>query len=294
MEISQLRYFLAVAETGSFSRAAEACHVAQPSLSQQIQKLEKELRRPLFDRLPRGAILTEAGTRFLPRARTVLSGLDDARREVQDSSLESAEPEGALRIGVIPTIAPYLLPQVVERFLKRYPKVELHLDEDFTVRLLEKLNSAKLDIIVAALPLEGDHVQSQAVFKEELVLALPAKHPLAKKPKVKWMEIDAMPFLRLHEMHCLGEQIEGICQRRGVETRIAFEGSQLSTILRMVASGIGLSMVPSMAVSKEIPGVIFKSMEGIAPTRTVAAAWHLLRYRSKALRVFIEELKAKE
>src|SRR5258708_33998624 len=99
MEISQLRYFLAVAETGSFSRAAEACHVAQPSLSQQIQKLEKELRRPLFDRLPRGAILTDACTRFLPRARTILSGLDDARREVQDSSLESAEPEGTLRVG---------------------------------------------------------------------------------------------------------------------------------------------------------------------------------------------------
>ena len=294
MEVSQLRYFLAVAESGSFSRAAEACQVAQPSLSQQIQKLERELRQPLFDRLPRGAALTEAGARFLPRARTIISGFDDARREIQDAGAENAEPAGTLRIGAIPTIAPYLMPKTVQRFLKKHPQVDLHLDEDVTARLIEKLNSGQLDLVLAALPLEGEHIQAQALFKEELVLALPAKHVLARGKTVKWAALETAPFLKLHEMHCLSQQIEGICQRKGVETRVAFEGSQLGTVLRMVATGIGVSMVPRMAVSHEVPGVVFRAMEGVPPTRTVGAAWHLLRYRSRALKAFMELMKTEK
>ncbi|MGE9267933.1 MAG: LysR family transcriptional regulator, partial [Verrucomicrobiales bacterium] len=208
MELHQLRYFLAVARTGNFSRAAEQCHVSQPSLSQQIAKLEDELGVRLFDRNKRHSSLTPHGEALLPRATRILDEVDTASREARDAT---ELLRGKIRLGVLPTIAPYLLPDVIKNFARNYPGLEIVLDEDTTGQLLEKLLACDIDFALTSLPLGDPRFQTHHLFDEDLLLALPADHPLSRKKAIHTRDLRNERLIVMKDGHCLGDQVLGFC-----------------------------------------------------------------------------------
>jgi LysR family transcriptional regulator, hydrogen peroxide-inducible genes activator len=245
LEIHQLRYFCAVARTGNFTRAAEHEHVAQPSLSQQILKLEDELGARLFDRLGRRARLTPFGEVLLPRAQTILQELGEARSQVQAlAGLES----GQLVVGAIMTIAPYFLPPRLAGFSTRYPNIRLSIVEDTTAVLLNRLHEGSLDIALVALPVRGSELERVELMWEPLRLVVPVKHPLASQKSVSFKQIGREPFLLLKEGHCFRDTTIAACRHARLNPNVVFESGQFASILGMVAAGAGVSVVPEMAV----------------------------------------------
>src|SRR5712691_5688007 len=248
MEIDQLRYFCAVAEAGSFSRAAEQSHVSQPSLSQQILKLEDELGARLFDRLGRSVRLTELGKTFLPRARAVLRELEAAKGDV----VEGKEFIGGLvTVGVIPTVAPYFLPPRLTVFSRKFPQVRLTVVEEITPVLLDRLRAGTIDVAILALPLRGHEFESAPLLTERLFAALPKKHKLNSRPSLSLKDLRAEPFLLLRDGHCFRDTAVAACDRARLHPQIVFESGQFSSLLSMVSAGMGVSIVPEMAIEKK-------------------------------------------
>src|SRR5258708_6255576 len=211
MEMHQLRYVVAVARARNFSRAAEQCHVSQPSLSQQVQKLENELGERLFDRMKREVKLTSHGETFLRRAVRILEEADAAKREAADAkSLLS----GTLTVGVLPTIAPYLLPDVMAAFTEKFPGVQIVVQEDTTTRLLKLALGYEIDFALASQPIHNERLEINELFSEELLLALPPGHLLTRKRRVAAADLEGERLLVMKEGHCLGDQVLGFCDRR--------------------------------------------------------------------------------
>jgi len=263
MEMQQLRYAVAVARTGNFSRAAEQCHVSQPSLSQQIQKLEDELGERLFDRMKRATKLTPHGETFLLRAVRILEEVDAAKREATDAQNLL---RGALTIGVLPTIAPYLLPEVMAQFTEKFPGVEIVVQEDTTERLLKLAHRCEIDFAVASQPIQDGRLEIRGLFSEELLLALPPGHPLIRKRTVAVADLEGERLMVMKEGHCLGDQVLGFCDRRDVKPKISFRSSQLDTIQALVSSGLGISLIPAMAVrSKRGDSPEYRSFQSPRP-----------------------------
>ncbi len=251
MEVQQLRYFCALAEERGFSRAAARCHVSQPSLSQQIAKLEAELGARLLDRLRRGARLTAAGEALLPRARAALAEMAAARGEV--AAREEAA-QGTLAVGAIPTVAPYLLPRALARLARRYPAARVQVVEEITPLLLERLRAGGLDWVLAALPLPGRTREFVAapVLEEPVLAALPAAHPLARRARIGLRELRREPLLLLRDGHCFRTAALAACRRARWRPRVAplsFDSGQFSTLLALVGAGLGVTLVPAMAVT---------------------------------------------
>lgn len=284
VELQQLRYFLALARLGNFTRAAEACHVAQPTLSQQIAKLEQEFGVPLFDRLARGAELTAAGQVLRERAEQALGLLDDAK-----ASVSADASAGRLTVAAIPTIAPYFLPKMLLRFAAEYPEVKLEVREETTVDCLAKLTAGEIDLAVLALPVRGDHLNSQTLFTEELLLAVAEGHRLATKPQVRLKDLTDESFVLLHEAHCLSGQAMNFCTRHALAPLITARLHQLGTVLELVRLGQGVSLVPAMAVGIH-PGLVYRSLAGEKPTRIVGAVWSRLRFHGPLLQAFLDQL----
>ncbi len=292
MELHQLRYFVAVAQTESFSRAAELCHVSQPSLSQQIAKLEKQLGRKLFDRLSRGVALTDAGHTLLESATVILNNIEDTEKRLRDTNdLQDAR----LSIGAIPTIAPYLLPQHLQTYLKEFPEVELTVQEDVTQNLISAMISGEVDIALMALPLEDDRIATKELFNEPLLVALPPDHALGKRRTIKTDQLQHERFIVLGDMHCLGEQVLSFCRVNNYSSRIGCRSAQIATIQKLILSGLGISLLPQMALPAEPPEdgstPIYRELTGQQPVRTIVAAWHRHRYLSLAARRFLEVLQ---
>ncbi len=249
MELQQLRYFCAIADTGSFSRAAQQTHVSQPSLSQQIRKLEDELGARLFDRLGRKVQLTELGRAFLPRARAVLRDLEAARSDVVERKTSISGP---ISVGVIPTIAPYFLPPILATFSRKYPEARVTVAEEITPLLLERLRAGTMDVAIVALPLQvrGHEFQACPLLVEKLYAVLPKQHALAKRRAISLEELRDDPFLLLRDGHCFRETAVAACKRARLNPKIIFESGQFSSILSMVSAGLGVSIVPAMAREK--------------------------------------------
>ncbi len=290
MEMHQLRYVVAVARTGNFSRAAEQCHVAQPSLSQQIQKLEDELGERLFDRLKREAKLTTHGEAFLRRAVKILEEVDAAKREASDAQ-ELAR--GTVTVGVLPTIAPYLLPDVLVAFIEKFPGVEIVVQEDTTARLLKLAHAYEIDFALASHPIQDERLEMRELFVEELRLALPPGHPLTRKRKVTTADLDGERLIVMKEGHCLGDQVLGFCDRREWKPTISFRSAQLETIQALVCSGLGLSLIPAMAARsdrEDLPA--YRSLHTPRPERKVIALWPKQRPLGRAASEFLKLVAA--
>lgn len=285
MEMHQLRYVAAVARTGNFSRAAERCHVSQPSLSQQIQKLEGELGERLFDRLRRHVRLTAAGEAFLPRAERILAEVEAAHREVREAS---GLLRGKLSVGVLPTIAPYYLPAAVAQFARQFPGVEVVLQEETTGRLLSMLAACETDLAVVSIPLKDDRFEFETLFTEELLLALPAEHPLTRRKAVRLTDLEGERFILMKEGHCLGDQVLGFCTSKDFHPQVSCRSAQVETIQALVRAGLGVSLVPRMATSDIAgPGPQYRSIEPPRPERTVVAAWFSPRPPGRAGKEFL-------
>ena len=274
MEFHQLRYFCAVAETGSFSRAAEQSHVSQPSLSQQILKLEDELGARLFDRLGRSVQLTELGKTFLPRARAVLRELEAARGDVVE---QKHSISGPITVGVIPTVAPYFLPPLLTSFSRKYPQARLTVLEEITPVLLDRLRAGAIDVAILALPLRGHEFEDFPLLTERLFAALPKNHKLARRDSLSLKDLRAEPFLLLRDGHCFRDTAVAACDRARLHPQVIFESGQFSSLLGMVAAGMGVSIVPEMAIDKKSRCRYIRIADDQA-TRTIGAA--ILRGRS--------------
>lgn len=286
MEIHQLRYFVAVAEEGSFSHAAEREHVSQPSLSQQIQKLEAELDQQLFDRLPRAVVLTEAGRCLLEYARQILTGIADARRAV--AALEH-EVAGKLSVGAIPSIALYVLPRLIVSFQRAYPKVTFELFEDTTEKLAQRLEDGTLDVVLASTGEKTPTLAPHSLGREPLLLLLPAKHRLARKKAIKWSDLASEKFLLLHEGHSLAITVRRFLAANHLKPELVLQGEQLTTIAAMVAAGLGVTVVPEMMVHTEfVKGCVAVPFARPAPTRELILLRNPLRFESKAAAAFRE------
>jgi LysR family transcriptional regulator, hydrogen peroxide-inducible genes activator len=290
MEIHQLRYFVAVAEEGSFSRAAAKVRVAQPSLSQQIRKLEAEVGQPLFDRLPRSVVLTEAGRCLIDYARQILISIDDARRCVGELQ---GEIGGKLAVGAIPTIAPYVLPELVRKFQEHYPEVTLEIVEDVTEGMIRRIEAGELDVALASTCQQSPTLRRESLGNEPLLALVPEGHPLAKKALVEMDDLKSQRFLLLHEMHCLSQQVHHLLEARHLRPEVALAGSQLGTIANMVAAGIGVSIVPRLMVDHQAtPGCVSLPFAPPVPERELNLLYNPLRFQSKAAAAFRQEAAA--
>jgi len=288
MEMQQLRYVVAVARTGNFSRAAEQCHVAQPSLSQQIQKLEDELGERLFDRMKREAKLTPHGEALLPRAVKILEEVDAAKREACEAR---SLLRGRLTIGVLPTIAPYLLPGVLAAFGDKFPRVEIEVQEDTTARLIKLAEAYEIDFALASRPIQDHRMEVKDLFSEELRLALPPGHPLMNKRTVSLADLEKERLIVMREGHCLGDQVLNFCERRDLKPTINFRSAQLETIQALVRSGVGISLVPAMAAHanrEDLPE--YRSLPAPRPERKLVALWPRQRPLGRAANEFLKTI----
>jgi LysR family transcriptional regulator, hydrogen peroxide-inducible genes activator len=287
MEFHQLRYVCAIAETGSFSRAAEHCHVAQPSLSQQVSKLEDELGTRLFDRLGRRVRLTDAGKIFLLRARAILQEIEAARSEVD---YERKDTKGSISVGVIPTIAPYFMPPHVAKFTKKFPDASLRIIEETTPILVEGVRNLSLDLAIMSLPLKHREFEMIPLHKEPLYAVLPRDHALARRKEISLGDLRTESFVLLRDSHCFHDIAVSACQRARVNPRVAFESGQFSSLLGMVSAGIGVSIVPAMAVDAATDRTFIRIADQRA-FRTIVAV--VLRGRSlnRVQRAFLTHLQ---
>jgi LysR family hydrogen peroxide-inducible transcriptional activator len=286
MEIHQLTYFVAVAETGSFTRAAERCNVAQPSLSQQIIKLERELGEPLFDRLPRRVVLTEAGRMLLPRANSILSELQEIKYGLNE---DIEDGRGVLAVGFIPTIAPFVLPRVIKRFSLDFPLATLTVTEDLTENLVREIVDGKLDVGITSLPIHNKLIRTQELLSEQLLVASSQGHDILNRAILHVQELDDFPFIALSEVHCLGEQVQSFCYQKNLDLQIVCQTSQLTTVQNCVALGLGVSLVPqALALSDSSERISYRALSDAAPQRKIAAATHAERTQSFLAKKFIE------
>lgn len=279
MEIHQLKYAVAVAETGNFTRAAQRCFVSQPSLSQQIMKLEEELDHKLFHRMGRRAVLTPAGEYFLGRARQILFELDNTTKELKD------DPSIARRIviGAIPTVAPYILPGLLEACRRRFPHVQVDTREDFRLRLVESVIEGELDWALIALPVSDRRLLVEPLFREPLLLALPPQHPLVRKESITIGDLAEQPFVLLGDSSSLTSQIQQFCGDHDFQPRVAHRCGQVATVKALIAIGQGVSLLPELTRSPDDEGsLVYRVLSGRAPAREIGVVRHRHRYESKA------------
>lgn len=287
MNLRDLRYLVALAEHRHFGRAAEASFVSQPTLSTQIRKLEEELGVALFERAPRKVMLTPVGREIVDRARKVLADID----QLGEIARRSQDPEsGTVRLGLFPTLGPYLLPHVLPGLRERFPRLEFLLVEDKTDALVERLRDGRLDAAVLALPLADEQLHAEPLFDEPFVLATPAGHPLAERVSLVIDDLDEERLLLLEEGHCLREQALDVCRLAGAGER-DFRATSLETLRQMVAAGVGSTLLPALAVQPPVPalpGIRLVPFRDDPPFRRVALAWR----RSSAIDGLLRGLAA--
>lgn len=289
MELHQLRYFQAVARFRSFTRAAEHERVSQPSLSQQIHKLEDELGAQLFDRLGRHIRLTTFGERFQEHALRILNNLEDARR---DLNAMLGLHTGEVFVGVIPTVAPYILPQALRQCSEAFPAITVKVVEDLTQGLLKGLAEGELDLALLSLPVEAPELMAEPLLRERMLLAVPRNHPLwRRRRRVRLEEVAREPFLLLKDGHCFRDDVLEVCKRAHLHPRVVFEGGQFDTLMAMVAAGAGVTLLPEMARQRyrnEEAGLI--EFAPPRPARTIGIVRAKGKFLTPAAKVFIEAL----
>ncbi len=283
MTLRDLEYLVALAETRHFGRAAERCHVSQPTLSAQLRKLEDSLGIALVERRPRRVALTAAGDTVVQHARRMLRDADDIRALAHASQDPLAGP---LKIGLIPTLGPYLLPRAAPKVAKALPKLQLMLHEYQTAPLIERTLAGELDLAILALPADTKGLVTRSLFREAFLVAMPASHRLAGKKRVKATDLEDEKLLLLEEGHCLRDQALEVCAHVGIDEQ-DFRATSLETLRQMVAAGLGLTLLPSLAAKGPFAsarGLAVRPFAPPAPSRMVGAAWRRSSSRGEAIR----------
>lgn len=287
MEVNQLRYFWELSRGLNFSHSAEQLGISQSALSRSIAKLEQEVGVTLFERTSQGLLLTDAGTLLVKRTQQILGLIDDTLRELQDDGVS-----GKLRVGAIPTIAPYLLPSALKSFGQRYPRAAVVVQEDVTEQLVQRCRAGTLDVAVVSLPISAQYLEQMELFIEPLWMVLPDKHPLARRKHIPLTVVAEHPLILLGENHCLSEQIANFCQERSIHPVAVETTSQLTTIQELVALGHGLSLIPDMARKvDQDPRRVYRPITEPTPFRSIGLIWNTYRYQSQLLVNFREHLQ---
>lgn len=287
MDFDQLRYFLGVAERQNFTRAAEDLAISQPALSRSIQKLEEELGQPVFERKARSLSLTDAGKLLKARARQVLTIIEDTKAEITDDG-----QRGRVRIGAIPTVAPFFLPEVLRTFSREFPLATLIVQEQTTDALIKCCTQGEIDLAILAMPVPAKYLEVEELFEEELLLVLPPNHPLVNKEKIRLSDVESYPFVLLDEAHCLSDNIASFCRQRSFQPVAVERTSQLAMVQELVSLSHGVSMIPEMARQcDQSDRRVYRSLTGRKPTRTVALVWNPYRFQSRLVKAFCEYLR---
>ena len=289
MELYQLRYFLAVADNGNFTRASEQCNISQPSLSQQIKNLESELGHKLFHRLGRRAVPTEAGQVFLERVRRIILAVEDASKELRDSPTL----ERRIKVGAVPTLAPYLLPLVLERCRVLHPNLLVQTHEDFRPELTRGVADGDLDLAIIPQPIKDARLSVEVLYSEPLLLVVAKGHPLAAKPAITAHDLADESFVLLGHSSTLSAEIERFCGAHEFVPKLGHRCSQVSTVKSLVGAGSGISILPRIAIRPDDErSLVYRELSGRIPTREVLIVRHLQRYQTKGTQLFLQVLRA--
>ena len=292
MNLRDLRYLVALADERHFGKAAERCFVSQPTLSAQIRKLEDYLGVVLVERQPKRVSLTETGEKIVARARVVLQEADAI---VEIARTDRDPLSGALKLALIPTVGPYLLPHVVGPLRKAVPRLKLMLYEYQTAPLLEKLRAGELDCGIIALPMPTEGLETEVLYDEPFTLAVPANHPLADRDRVKLEDIKDETLLLLEDGHCLRDHALSVCSRIRLNQEQDYRATSLETLRQMVAAGHGITLLPELAAATPVGtarGLKIKAFTRPAPVRTIGAVWRKSTTRSKAIDAVIAAIRA--
>jgi LysR family transcriptional regulator, hydrogen peroxide-inducible genes activator len=283
MNLKDLKYLVALADTGHFGKAAERSFVSQPTLSAQLKKLEEYLGVKLVERQPKNVQLTEVGRQVVVRARRML----DEGDEIVALARSNTDPfAGKLKLGLIPTIGPYLLPRVMLKVRKALPHLGLMLYEYQTEPLLRRVRDGEIDMAILALPVGHDGMESRALYQESFTVALPANHPLAAKSTIKVADLKGHTLLLLEDGHCLRDQALEVCSRIDVREAEDFRATSLETLRQMVIAGLGITLLPETAVEAPFNlqrGLAIRQFAKPTPSRTVGAVWRKSSTRSAAV-----------
>jgi len=283
MNLKDLKYLVALADTGHFGKAADRTFVSQPTLSAQLKKLEQYLGVKLVERQPKNVQLTEVGKQIVVRARRMLDESD----EIIALARNNTDPfAGKLKVGLIPTIGPYLLPRVMQKLRKALPHLGLMLYEHQTEALLKRLRDGEIDLGIMALPIAQDGLESRQLYEEAFTVALPNNHPLAAKSTIKVQDLKGQTLLLLEDGHCLRDQALEVCSRIEIREAEDFRATSLETLRQMVVAGLGITLLPETAVEPPFGsqrGLTIRQFAKPTPTRTVGAVWRKSSTRAAAI-----------
>ncbi len=293
MNFRALQYFVKLAELKHFSKAADACFVSQPTLSTQIRKLEEELGVSLVERAPRKIMLTPIGEDIAHRARHVLRDIE----HIKDAARRSRDPQtGTIKLGIFPTLAPYLLPHVIPVIRQRYPELRIQLAEEKTDEILNMLDQGRLDAGLLALPVEEHGMEIEMLFEEPFVMAMPSSHPLSDKQSISLSDLEGTELLLLEEGHCLRQHALAVCEMAGAHERVDFHATSMETLRQMVAANAGVTLMPVLSVKPPIAStenIALRPFNAPAPSRTIALVWRSSSPLGGFLRKLAESLKVK-
>lgn len=286
MNLRDLRYLVALSDHKHFGQAASACFVSQPTLSTQIRKLEDELGVALVERAPRKVMLTAIGIDIVERARRIVSDVE----QIRESARRSRDPEaGTVRLGMFPTLGPYLLPHAVPRLRARFPQLELLLVEEKSDVLLARLREGRLDAGLLALPVHDEQLHAEFLFEEPFVLAVPELHPLAMRDSLSMKELSTQKLLLLEDGHCLRDHALDVCQLAGASEKSEFQATSLETLRQMVAANVGVTLLPMLATKPPVArsdSIHLLGFSDSRPSRRIAMVWR----KSSAMAGFLQTL----
>ncbi len=282
MNIRDLKYLVAIADHKHFGQAAAACFVSQPALSMQIKKLENFLGVQLIERTNKSAMLTETGKMLTEHAREILHRVEN----MKDAARQALDPfSGEIQLGIIPTLAPYLLPRIIPELTRQLPDLSIYLIEDKTPHIMQKLTHGKLDAALLALPLADENFISLPLFEEEFLLAVPDKNSLSKRKNIRLADLQNKPILLLEDGHCLRDQALQVCHlARATETK-GFHATSLETLRHMVAANIGMTLMPKLAQQSK-DGNYYLPFNAPKPSRVIGLTWR----PTSAKRVLLEHM----
>ena len=279
---------MAVAEHRHFSKAAEACFVTQSTLSTAIRELERQLGVVIFERDRKSVLITPVGEKLLAQARAVLGEVEDF---VSLARAEKGSLNGEIRLGVIPTIGPFLLPKMLGELRRAYGKLRLYLKEEISSRLAVMLKQGQLDVLVLAFPYSLRDMETVTLFEDEFVLCMPPGHALEKLKSVRQKQLRGEALLLLEEGHCLRDHALEACELRSAETSVVYQGTSLHTLVQMVAGGLGLTLLPAMAVAGDVlgdTGLPLRRFSSEKVCRRIGMAWRKSDPRRDEYRILAE------
>ena len=289
MHLHQLKYFVSIVETGSATKAAERCFISQPSISQQLNKLENSIGKKLFSRVKGKLILTDAGQVMYEQAQKILTNVEEAKHRVSDLDDTSG---GAVAIGILPTLAPFMLPKTLLALSEKYPEAMVTVREEISEAIVSAAGRGEIDILIEVMPLHESYLNVERLFSDEFFVAVHRDSPLAKLDVIPIDALDDMPFILLEDIHCMARQIEQYCFDKHFMPKVLFQASQMATVKHLIALQYGISILPKIAIENDPDSTMrYIKLKGETPTREVILATAKDRYISPAAEYFVSVVK---